>query len=148
MPTRKNKDFGRLLEPGCLHRAHALLEATRQRSLVRAQYHPAIHNKSCPELGPWWGCWTMRGLDACLRYRRAGVWKPRATRQRVDRTLPQAPVVSHDEVLTFLNAHRLTGRGLGWVDLHLLASAKLGRLPFWTLDKPLAAVAATLQLQS
>ena len=62
--------------------------------------------------------------------------------------LPQAPVVSHDEALTFLNAHRLMGRGLGWIDLHLLASAKLGRLPFWTLDKRLAAVAATLRLQS
>jgi predicted nucleic acid-binding protein len=62
--------------------------------------------------------------------------------------LPQAPAVSHDEVLTFLNAHRLMGGGLGWVDIHLLASAKLGRLPFWTLDKRLAAVAATLQLQS
>jgi len=62
--------------------------------------------------------------------------------------LPQAPVGSHDEVLAFLDAHRLMGRGLGWIDVHLLASAKLARLPFWTLDKRLAAVAFTLQLQS
>ena len=62
--------------------------------------------------------------------------------------LPHAPVASHDEVLAFLETHRLMGRGLGWVDVHLLASAKLARLPFWTLDKRLAAVVPTLQLQS
>jgi predicted nucleic acid-binding protein len=62
--------------------------------------------------------------------------------------LPHAPVASHDEVLAFLETHRLMGRGLGWVDVHLLASAKLARLPFWTLDKRLAAVVTTLQLQS
>lgn len=62
--------------------------------------------------------------------------------------LPHAPVASHDEVLAFLETHRLMGRGLGWVDVHLLASAKLARLPFWTLDKRLVAVVTTLQLQS
>jgi len=62
--------------------------------------------------------------------------------------LPHAPVASHDEALAFLEAHRLMGRGLGWVDLHLLASAKLGKLPFWTLDKRLAAVLTALQLQT
>lgn len=59
--------------------------------------------------------------------------------------LPHAPVCSHDEVLTFLESHRLAGRGLGWVDVHLLASARLAKLPFWTLDKRLAAVATDLQ---
>jgi predicted nucleic acid-binding protein len=62
--------------------------------------------------------------------------------------LPQAPVASHDEVIAFLDTHRLMGRGLGWIDVHLLASAKLARLPFWTLDKRLAAIANTLQPQS
>ena len=62
--------------------------------------------------------------------------------------LPHAPVASHDEVLAFLETHRLMGRGLGWVDVHLLVSARLGRLPFWTLDKRLAAVVTALQLQS
>jgi hypothetical protein len=62
--------------------------------------------------------------------------------------LPQAPVASHDEVLAFLEAHHLMGRGLGWVDIHLLASAQLGRLAFWTLDKRLAAAVTALQLQS
>ena len=62
--------------------------------------------------------------------------------------LPHSPVAGHDEVLAFLEGHRLMGRGLGWVDVHLLASAKLAKLPFWTLDKRLAAVATALQLQS
>ena len=60
--------------------------------------------------------------------------------------LLHAPVVGHEEVLAFLESHGLMGRGLGWVDVHLLASARLARLPFWTLDKRLAAVATALQL--
>jgi hypothetical protein len=61
--------------------------------------------------------------------------------------LPHAPVASHDEVLALLETHRLMGRGLGWVDVHLLASAKLAKVPFWTLDKRLSAVATAVQLQ-
>ena len=40
------------------------------------------------------------------------------------------------------------GRGLGRIDMHLLASARLAKLPFWTMDKRLAAVASDLQLQN
>ncbi len=60
--------------------------------------------------------------------------------------LPRADVAEHREVLAFLEAHRLAGRGIGWVDAHLLASARLTRLPIWTLDKHLAAVAQDLGL--
>jgi predicted nucleic acid-binding protein len=63
-------------------------------------------------------------------------------------TLPHTPIAGHDEVLAFLESHRLMGRGLGWVGIHLLASARLAKLPFWTLDKRLAAVATALQLQN
>lgn len=62
--------------------------------------------------------------------------------------LPHAPVAGHDEMLAFLESHRLMGRGLGWVDVHLLASARFAKLPFCTLDKRLAVVATALQLQS
>ena len=41
--------------------------------------------------------------------------------------LPHAPMCSHEEVLAFLASHRLMGRGLGWVDVHLLASARGGQ---------------------
>ena len=62
--------------------------------------------------------------------------------------LPHTPVARHDEVLAFLETHHLMRRGLGWVDVHLLASAKLAKLPFWTLDQRLAAAVAALQFQS
>ena len=63
-------------------------------------------------------------------------------------TLPHAPIASHDEALALLETHRLMGKGLGWVDVHLLASAKLARLSFWTLDKRLAAAVEALRLQT
>jgi len=62
--------------------------------------------------------------------------------------LPQAPLVDHAEVRDFIETHRLSGRGLGWIDVHLLASARLGRLPFWTVDKRLATVARTLTVSA
>jgi predicted nucleic acid-binding protein len=58
--------------------------------------------------------------------------------------LPKVPMADHEEVLDFVNAYRLFGRGLGWVDVHLLASAQLAAMPFWTLDKRLAAAARQL----
>ena len=58
--------------------------------------------------------------------------------------LPAAEVAEHDEVLAFLDTHRLAGRGIGWVDAHLLASARLSRLPLWTRDRHLGALARAL----
>ncbi len=58
--------------------------------------------------------------------------------------LTQAPVVEHEEVLTFLDSHALMASGLGWVDVHLLASAKLAGERFWTRDRRLAQAARRL----
>ena len=55
--------------------------------------------------------------------------------------LPHVPAVAHEDVLAFVEARRLMGRGLGWIDMHLLAAATLARIPFWTKDRRLAAVA-------
>jgi len=60
------------------------------------------------------------------------------------RFMPQAPVVPHREVATFVRVRRLHGRGLGWIDAHLLASALVGQLPLWTADLRLAAIAKEL----
>lgn len=58
-------------------------------------------------------------------------------------SLPAAPVVPHDEVLAFVERHRLMSRGIGWVDVHLLASATVaGRVSLWSRDRRLAAAAA------
>ncbi len=60
--------------------------------------------------------------------------------------LPRVDPAEHDEVLSFVEHHGLSGRGIGWVDAHLLASAALGRTALWTLDRRLAAVGADLDL--
>jgi len=56
----------------------------------------------------------------------------------------QANTVAHPEVVAFVRARRLFGRGLGWIDVHLLASAILQRHRLWTADIRLAAVASEL----
>ncbi len=56
----------------------------------------------------------------------------------------RAPMVSHAEVVAFVRERRLHGRGVGWIDAHLLASALVGRLGFWTADARLAAIAREL----
>ena len=58
--------------------------------------------------------------------------------------MDQAPLVPHGEVVEFVRDRRLTGRGIGWIDAHLLASALVGRLELWTADSPLATVATEL----
>ncbi|HUL50924.1 MAG TPA: PIN domain-containing protein [Gemmatimonadales bacterium] len=58
--------------------------------------------------------------------------------------LPQIPVASHDEVLTFVEHHKIYGEGMGWVDAHLLAAALLSEVSVWTLDTALERAARTL----
>lgn len=61
--------------------------------------------------------------------------------------LPAAPTATEHEALTLIERRALMGRGIGYIDVHLLASAALagvGRL--WTRDRRLAAVAADLEL--
>ena len=62
--------------------------------------------------------------------------------------LPPAKLASHTEVLQLIEDRRLWGRGLGWVDAHLLASALLSHCGFRTLDKKLGEAAAELGLNS
>jgi predicted nucleic acid-binding protein len=59
-------------------------------------------------------------------------------------SLPTIPVSQHHEVLAFVESRALMGRGLGWIDVHLLASATRASVPLWTADKRLAAVALEL----
>lgn len=56
----------------------------------------------------------------------------------------QASVVPHREVVEFVRARNLHGRGVGWIDIHLLASALVGRFSLWTADSRLSTVAAEL----
>jgi predicted nucleic acid-binding protein len=58
--------------------------------------------------------------------------------------LRRAPAVPHRDVVGFVRDRNLSGRGLGWIDLHLLASAIVGRFRLWTADSRSAAVAEEL----
>ena len=61
-------------------------------------------------------------------------------------TLPTAETAEHEEVLHFIEHNRLMGKGLGYIDLHLLVSALLTKIPLWTSDKRLKVVSAELNL--
>jgi hypothetical protein len=56
----------------------------------------------------------------------------------------QASLVPHREVVAFVRDRALHGRGVGWIDIHLLASAIVGRLQLWTADPRFSAVAKDL----
>jgi len=56
--------------------------------------------------------------------------------------LPALEPVSHEEALRLVEAHHLAGSGLGWVDVHLLASARVSGTEFWTADRRLKQAAA------
>ena len=43
----------------------------------------------------------------------------------------------HEDIMRFIEKYRLMGKGLGYIDMHLLASAVLTNIPLWTLDKNL-----------
>jgi hypothetical protein len=60
--------------------------------------------------------------------------------------LPMAPIAAHQEVLEFITSERLYGTGLGAVDAHLMASARLARAKIWSKDKALDRTARLLKL--
>lgn len=63
------------------------------------------------------------------------------------RKLPQAAIVRPDELLHFIKQEALSGLGIGYVDAHLLAAARLTPgTSLWTRDKRLHAAAGKLGL--
>jgi predicted nucleic acid-binding protein len=61
--------------------------------------------------------------------------------------LPTAPLATDEEALAFIEARSLMGCGIGYIDVHLLASAALaGDAQMWTRDRRLADVAVGMQL--
>ncbi len=75
-----------------------------------------------------------------------GNLKNRAEILALLQTLPPARVAGHDEALAFIEVRKLAGRGLGLVDVHLLASAALSRVPLWTAERRLCDAAASLSV--
>jgi len=59
-------------------------------------------------------------------------------------TLPSAGIATNHEVLHLIETHKLYGRGIGWGDAHILASALISGCALWTHDKKLLALAKSL----
>lgn len=60
--------------------------------------------------------------------------------------LPELPQAEHDEVFALIERRELVGKGIGWVDAHVLASCLLAHTALWTRDAALDAQAARLGL--
>jgi len=58
--------------------------------------------------------------------------------------LPILKIAQHAEVIWFLERYRLYGRGIGWIDANLLASALLSGTPILTSDRRLRLAAEYL----
>ncbi|MBI4691062.1 MAG: PIN domain-containing protein [Nitrospirae bacterium] len=50
-------------------------------------------------------------------------------------SLPMAILAEDEEVLRFVENNQLMGKGLGYIDVHLIASSVLTEVPLWTFDK-------------
>lgn len=88
-------------------------------------------------LHPWvYGELLLGGIDSSA----SGVARDLAQ-------LPAAPVVDDDEMLSFIAARAISGRGIGWVDAQLLASALVAGARLWTFDRKLATVAGEFAIE-
>ena len=61
-------------------------------------------------------------------------------------SLPETPTIDLAEYLYFIEQNHLSGIGIGFVDVHLLASAKLSGIPLWTKNKRLKETALKLKV--
>lgn len=73
-----------------------------------------------------------------------GNLKNRAEILSLLQTLPMATHAEHEEVMKFIEDHTLMGKGLGYIDIHLIASAILTEIPLWTVDKKLNEISLKL----
>ncbi len=60
--------------------------------------------------------------------------------------LPKAITANDEEVFRFVEQRKLWGKGIGWIDAHLLASALITHCEIWTLDKRLENAANELKV--
>ena len=60
--------------------------------------------------------------------------------------LPQSFQVEHVEVMIFIEKNQMMGKGLGYIDMTILASSLVTGIPLWTLDKRLNSIANKLNI--
>lgn len=76
-----------------------------------------------------------------------GNLKNRTELIRLWQSLESLPTPTHEETLFFIDKNQLMGRGVGYIDIQLLASVTLSKgVKLWTLDKRLANIAAEMNL--
>lgn len=61
--------------------------------------------------------------------------------------LPVVQKADDDEILFFIERHHLNGRGVGLIDIHLLAACLMSSCSLWTADKRLQTVARELHIE-
>src|SRR5437868_2397096 len=66
-----------------------------------------------------------------------GNLKNRAQALRDLQLLPQIPPATDKEIMEWIERRRMFGKGIGWVDAHVLLSCILSSTKLWTADKPL-----------
>ena len=75
-----------------------------------------------------------------------GNLKDRAVILSYLKLLPMSIEAEPEEVLSFIESKHLMGQGVGYVDVHLIASAVLTGVSIWTFDKKLAQTADSLHI--
>jgi hypothetical protein len=61
--------------------------------------------------------------------------------------LPVIAKVEDDEALLFMERHRLMGRGVGLVDVHIIASCRIESCLLWTRDRRLHSIAQEMEIE-
>jgi len=61
-------------------------------------------------------------------------------------SIPKLSKLTHNEFMYFLEMNSFYGKGVGFIDIHLLGSTKLAGIKFWTMDKKLMNLAKSLNL--
>ena len=75
-----------------------------------------------------------------------GHLKNRGEKSDALRNLPQAIIATDGEVMHLIDSNSLHGKGIGYIDAHLLAAAKLSKATIWTRDKALLKISKSLHL--
>jgi predicted nucleic acid-binding protein len=60
--------------------------------------------------------------------------------------IPALHRADDDEILFFIERHSLSGRGIGLIDIHLLASCFLEQCSIWTADRRLRTTAEEMRI--
>jgi predicted nucleic acid-binding protein len=61
--------------------------------------------------------------------------------------LPSIDTLDHSDIMEFIEYRKIMNKGIGYIDVHLLASALVSETPLWTFDKSLKKVANQLYIE-